>query len=333
MLQLSIIIPVYNVAPYLRQCVDSVLHQDLPPAAYEIILVDDGSTDGSGAICDDYAHSKAPVIKVLHQPNQGVAMARNNGVAAAEAPFVTFLDADDWWDSHFASKMLALTTSFPHAGLYACKYWYVKNGHNEDRVQKLSWHVTSSRTPHSGLIHYFKSYCDGWAMPIWTGAVVMNKQVFEAMGGFPRGIKLGEDFLLWSRTAMHYPIAYWDECLSYYNNDTPAAMRATQRLHLPHEHMLWHIDELDKEARESQTESYADWRRLCDQLRAGGLLPYWLSRDYHEAAAEELQKIDWGSLPTAARQWYRTPQWFLRLSLSVRRVGSRLKRKIALVMK
>lgn len=99
---LSVIIPVYNVAPYLRRCVGSVLsqtYQDL-----EIILVDDGSTDGSGAICDEYTsasfaslhHSIIP-IKVIHKPNGGLSDARNAGLKVATGEYVAFLDSDDEW--------------------------------------------------------------------------------------------------------------------------------------------------------------------------------------------------------------------------------------------
>ena len=99
---LSVIIPVYNVAPYLRRCVGSVLNQTYRDL--EIILVDDGSTDESGAICDEYAsasfaslhHSIIP-IKVIHKPNGGLSDARNAGLKVATGEYVAFLDSDDEW--------------------------------------------------------------------------------------------------------------------------------------------------------------------------------------------------------------------------------------------
>lgn len=100
--KLSIIIPVYNVEPYLRKCVDSVLTQDYDD--FEIILVDDGSTDESGAICDEYTsasfasfhHSVIP-IRVIHKPNGGLSDARNAGMKVAVGEYVVFLDSDDYW--------------------------------------------------------------------------------------------------------------------------------------------------------------------------------------------------------------------------------------------
>lgn len=107
-MKLSIIIPVYNVAPYVRKCVESVLAQDLDPQEYEVILVDDGSTDGSGAICDELAQSTIAgtahysrngalsTIDVIHQPNAGLSMARNAGIAVAKGKYIQFVDSDDY---------------------------------------------------------------------------------------------------------------------------------------------------------------------------------------------------------------------------------------------
>ena len=94
-MQFSIVIPVYNVAPYLRECVDSVLAQN--STDYEIILVDDGSTDNSPAICDEYAE-KYSQIKVIHKANGGLSDARNFGIKKAQGDYLMFLDSDDFWN-------------------------------------------------------------------------------------------------------------------------------------------------------------------------------------------------------------------------------------------
>lgn len=99
-MKLSFIIPIYNVEHYLQKCVDSLLAQSYHD--YEIILVDDGSTDGSGALADEIKRNHADsqdtcAFKVIHQPNAGLSAARNAGLAVAEGDYVCFVDSDDYW--------------------------------------------------------------------------------------------------------------------------------------------------------------------------------------------------------------------------------------------
>ena len=112
MVKLSIIVPVYNVAPFLRKCVDSLLAQDYDD--YEIILVDDGSTDESGVICDEYASlsfvnslTRTVVIKVIHQVNAGLSAARNSGILAARGEYLCFVDSDDYWEPNVLGGLMA----------------------------------------------------------------------------------------------------------------------------------------------------------------------------------------------------------------------------------
>ena len=102
MVKISIIVPVYNCAPYLSRCLDSLLAQTLPDL--QIILVDDGSTDGSGTICNQYA-GKDQRITVIHQKNAGVSAARNAGLDIAAGAYIGFVDADDWVAPHMFSAL------------------------------------------------------------------------------------------------------------------------------------------------------------------------------------------------------------------------------------
>ena len=101
-MQLSIIIPVYNTQKYLKQCIDSVLNQTFQDT--EIILVDDGSTDESGQICDEYATRRN--VKIIHQNNEGLLKARVEGVKRAKGEYITFVDSDDWIDHRMYEEML-----------------------------------------------------------------------------------------------------------------------------------------------------------------------------------------------------------------------------------
>lgn len=102
---ISVVIPVYNVEKYLRQCVNSVLEQRLDNI--EIILVDDGSPDGCPAICDEYAN-KYEEVKVIHKKNGGVSSARNEGILAAKGEYLIFMDSDDWWNPEINVREMLL---------------------------------------------------------------------------------------------------------------------------------------------------------------------------------------------------------------------------------
>ena len=106
--KLSIIVPVYNVEQYLHKCVDSLLAQGYND--YEIILVDDGSTDSCPTICDEYSTlytvHHTPTIKVVHRKNGGLSAARNTGIAAAKGEYVCFVDSDDYWEPNVLSGLM-----------------------------------------------------------------------------------------------------------------------------------------------------------------------------------------------------------------------------------
>ena len=101
--KLSYIVPVYNVSPYLRMCVGSLLSQDFKD--YEIILVEDGSTDNSGAICDEYVRM-FDNIRVIHQENKGLSAARNAGLAMAQGEYICFVDSDDYWQPNVLAGLM-----------------------------------------------------------------------------------------------------------------------------------------------------------------------------------------------------------------------------------
>ena len=128
-MRFSIIIPCYKVEQYLRQCVDSVLAQTFED--YEVILVDDGSPDGSPAICDEYGE-KSDKVKVIHKSNGGLSDARNAGLDVAQGDYVMFLDSDDWWDDVDALKKInaSITESGADITIIGMKKYFSR----EDRM-------------------------------------------------------------------------------------------------------------------------------------------------------------------------------------------------------
>lgn len=325
MLRFSVVIPLYNKALYVRKALDSVFAQTNKD--WELIIVDDGSTDNSATICEDFINSLTPSlvhsICLLHQANSGVATARNNGVKASHGEYVCFLDADDWWESTFLEEIDCMIAEYPDAGIYATDYIYYKPG-------KTHVALNLSR----GYINYPEAYAKNLVMPVTSITTCMPRRVFDEMGGFPLEIKLGEDFLLWAKTALHYPVAFSEKPLAYYNNDVPASLRATRNLHAPEHHMLFHLEPLEAEIANlslvhSLTPSLVtSWKLLLDKLRISGLLEYWMSDEYHDIAAAELTKVDWDRLPRSAKAQYEKPIRFLRAKRRFMHIGSYCKQKM-----
>lgn len=128
--QISIIVPVYKVEQYLHRCVDSILNQTFTD--FELILVDDGSPDKSGQICDDYAENDSRII-VIHQANQGAATARNNGIKTAHGEYIGFVDSDDYISkNHF--EYLVNTAIRENTDIVMCNYNFVDQNGNITRM-------------------------------------------------------------------------------------------------------------------------------------------------------------------------------------------------------
>lgn len=315
-MKFSVIIPLYNKAPYVTKAIGSVLAQTF--ADFELIIVDDGSKDNSFSLALKAIEGSSN-CHIYKQENAGVSVARNNGVALSQGEYLCFLDADDWWAPTFLEEMSKLIDEFPDAGIYGTGYTIVNETKRKTRVSPIGVEPGFEK----GYINYCQVYAKSLAMPLWTGAVCMSRKVFDEMGGFPKGIKLGEDFLLWIRIALKYKVVLINRPLSFYNQDVDSANRGVGRLHNPEEHMLWNVDFLAEEEKINP-----DYKQLIDNLRTYGLLPYYLSRKYHEAAKQELKKVDWSRQPEKTRKQYSKPLSVLRLEFALRRIASNCKRHL-----
>jgi glycosyltransferase involved in cell wall biosynthesis len=292
------------------KAIGSVLSQTY--GDYELVIMDDGSMDGSfdtaQKVIEGHEH-----CYLYRQQNTGVSMARNNAVALSQGEYLCFLDADDWWEPTFLEEMSKLTEEYPDAGIYGTNYTIVNETKRKTRVADIGVEQGFEK----GYINYCKVYAKTLAMPLWTGAVCMPRRVFDEMGGFPLGIKLGEDFILWVRVALKYKMVFLNEPLSYYNQDVDVANRGVGKLHNPQHHMLWNLDFLSEYEKTNQ-----DCKQLIDNLRTYGLLPYYLSEDYHDAAKEELAKVDWGKQSDKMRKQYKRSLFSLRSEYRIRQLCS-----------
>ncbi|MBF0522035.1 MAG: glycosyltransferase family 2 protein [Candidatus Omnitrophica bacterium] len=209
--KVSVIISLYNKEKYIARAVQSVLRQSVQD--FEIVIVDDGSTDNGIATVKNIQDDR---LRLIEQPNGGVSAARNKGIDEAKAELVAFLDADDEWLPDFLEVILRLRGLYPQAGAYATWFEICTSG-KRTKLQKFK---TISNSPWEGLIpDYFSSMVEGeWI--VCASAVCVPKEVFVAIGGgFPVGEKLGEDLDVWGRIALNYPIAFSNRACAVYYQD------------------------------------------------------------------------------------------------------------------
>jgi len=178
---ISVIVPVYNVAAYLPQSLESILSQDYE--ALEVILIDDGSTDDSGAICDAFA-ARDPRVRVIHRKNGGAAAAKNTGLAIATGEYLSFVDSDDYLEPGAYRHMLeALREAEADAGEFSFRDVYRSRA--EDQILYPEGQIMTGK---EYLIRYTES---------WSGALLWNKlyrrRLFEGVF-FEEGHKIDDEY-------------------------------------------------------------------------------------------------------------------------------------------
>lgn len=208
----SVIIPLYNKEPHIKRAIDSVLAQKVQD--FEIIIVDDGSTDKSAKVVREFTD---PKIRLIQQENAGVSAARNRGIKEAKADLIAFLDADDEWTPSFLETVLRLKEKYPEAGIYATAYLFC-NPRGEIRIAKYE-EIESA--PWEGLIKsYFLSAAKG-EHPVCSSAVCIPKNILIAEKGFKIGVSWGEDDDLWGRIALKHPVVFsWQTGAIYHKEAT-----------------------------------------------------------------------------------------------------------------
>lgn len=183
--KISVIVPVYNSEKYLHRCIDSILAQTFTD--FEVLLIDDGSTDSSGEICDEYAH-KDSRVRVFHKENGGVSSARNLGLDNAKGEWISFVDSDDWLVEDCYSIILQYA-NISCIDLITTDLNIVTN--NEIKVQKMhKW----TDNKHQSFIQYLSRT---WLCPGW---ILVRARLFMKEGmRFPEKISVFEDFHLFVR--------------------------------------------------------------------------------------------------------------------------------------
>jgi glycosyltransferase involved in cell wall biosynthesis len=185
---ISIVIPTYNRASFLKEAIDSVLSQTYRD--FELIVVDDGSTDDTPKLLLPYGKK----IKVITKANKGPSAARNRGIKAAKGDWMAFLDSDDIWKPDKLEKQVQFIKDNPEIKICQTEEIWIRNG---KRVNPRKKHEM-----HSGWIY---EQCLPLCI-VSPSSVVIHRDVFEKVGLFDETMLACEDYDLWLRIAPHYPI-------------------------------------------------------------------------------------------------------------------------------
>ena len=192
---ISVVIPTYNRRQTIGRSIDSILNQTLFPS--EIIVVDDGSTDGTS----DYIQSNFPSIKLFLQPNKGVSAARNMGIKSANANWIALLDSDDEWFSQKLEKQVLALSQNPD----------VKFCHTEEIWFRNGVHVNQMKKHQKYGGHIFSKCLD--ICRISPSSVLFHQSLLDDVGYFDKDLKVCEDYDLWLRITAKFPVLYIDETL------------------------------------------------------------------------------------------------------------------------
>ena len=197
----SVIIPLYNKEAEIERTVRSVLAQTLQPL--EIVIVDDGSTDNSRHVVEQI---NSPLIRLHTQQNAGSGAARNRAIALSRGEYIAMIDADDEWMPDYLQQIARLIRLYPNCGGWCSAFDIV----SDDGV------FPSDSPRYEGIIEdYFREAMTRYVCI--TSATTIARRVFDQVGGFPEGMRMGQDTYMWIKLARSFKVAYTPRRLCRYN--------------------------------------------------------------------------------------------------------------------
>lgn len=253
---LSVLIPLYNKRDSIKTTIESVLHQTFTD--FEVIVVDDGSTDGSGEIVKSINDNR---IYYVRKENGGVSSARNYGLKLVKSELVALLDGDDLWDSEYLEQMMALIGETPDAVLWGSGYRIQQTEEREAKVQ-----VFSLPSNYRGYVNnYFDVACHNTLFT--SSSVVLRKSVILKNGGYDESLIRGEDVDLWFRLALNGRVAFLNKPMVTYC--WYASNRAMNKKVDKSKCLIWNLDRY-KEYEESNEQ----FKHMLDCWRLAHIVNY-----------------------------------------------------------
>jgi len=195
-IKISVIIPAYNVEKYINRSINSVLNQSFKP--FEIIIVDDGSTDDTKKILEKFNDK----IVYIYQENSGSSSARNLGIAKAKGDWIAFLDSDDEWVATHLENFAKTLNLFPNVNWYGAPFRMLDEKTKETLFQAKKGHLKEN-----GCHIFFEDYMAAFPPKAYLSSptMIIKKAIFDNVGGFNVTKKTAVDVDMWFRIALKYP--------------------------------------------------------------------------------------------------------------------------------
>jgi glycosyltransferase involved in cell wall biosynthesis len=305
----SVVIPLYNKQNSIAATLQSVLAQTY--TNYEIIVVDDGSTDDSARIAEEYirevkgaenceaettASRLSPLaFRLIKKNNGGVCSARNRGIQEAKYDYVALLDGDDLWDEHYLEEQVKLIQDFPEARMWGINFAEMSNG---KLIRKLP----------TGLPDDYRGYVENYfQMPgrisdlFCSSSVVISKEVFDRVGYFDERIKYAEDNDMWFRIIARNQVVFYDRYMAFYQFD--AENRALNKPIVLKYFLPYYVDKF-RDFKDNQV--FYTW---INRWTANHIRKYYFEEmaGQREDAKVAIKKLDYSVIPTKYRFLYGMP--------------------------
>ncbi|GAA3639339.1 glycosyltransferase family 2 protein [Flavivirga jejuensis] len=295
----SVIIPLYNKETFIVKTIKSVLNQKFKD--FEIIIVDDGSTDKSLELVSQFQDLR---INIIQQKNKGVSVARNVGIEHANSKHIALLDADDtWYDNHLIElkKQIAL---FPEAGLY-CNNYEIFHKKNMSRKAALNFNYQNECLI---VEDFFKASITN--LVAWTSAVCFSKEKFNEIGGFDTKFKTAQDLDLWIRFALKYKVSFNPTITMSYNFFVDDSLSKKEYNSIRYDFINNYPEE---EAQNPSLKTYLDVNRYAVAIRC-------LINNEKKLYQKLKREINYKNLNLKQKVLLQCPKFFIQLCKSFHRI-------------
>ncbi|MFC0779303.1 glycosyltransferase family 2 protein [Flavobacterium sp. HJSW_4] len=294
----SVVIPLYNKADHIENTIKSIFDQTF--IDYEIIIINDGSTDASEATVRRFNDNR---IQIFNQKNQGASVARNLGIEKSSGRFIAFLDADDYWFPNHLEELHKLIVDFPNCGLYCSRH--------KIRISKKHFQI-----PHyDGIEKSFRGIVPDYFFSnkpfriTWTSSLAVSKEILENIGEFTPAITNGQDLELWTKIGIRFPVAITNKTTAVYDYDVDNSL-TKQKIN---SRILMDFEQFKIFEKENPS-----LKKFLDIYRIEYALHYYIFGNKTKMNLY-FKDVDKENIPFKIRILLKTPPIFLQFSLKLKR--------------